>query len=238
MVGELVMEVEAIKTSLFKLNDSLIEFIKNHISLLEDGDILVVTSKIVALAEGRVNKIEDKEQIIKSEAKEIIKTPWTDLTLSERGWEINAGVDESNADEGLILLPKDSWQSAEKLQTELKEKFRVKNLGVIISDTKSVPLRIGTVGRAIGCAGFLPTKSYVGKEDLYGRKSRVTISNMADALATSAVLMMGEGDEQTPLVIIKNAPVSFTDKSLNEKDKELNLSPEQDIFSYVYRRGG
>lgn len=232
------MEVEAIKTSLFKLNDSLIEFIKNHISLLEDGDILVVTSKIVALAEGRVNKIEDKEQIIKSEAKEIIKTPWTDLTLSERGWEINAGVDESNADEGLILLPKDSWQSAEKLQTELKEKFRVKNLGVIISDTKSVPLRIGTVGRAIGCAGFLPTKSYVGKEDLYGRKSRVTISNMADALATSAVLMMGEGDEQTPLVIIKNAPVSFTDKSLNEKDKELNLSPEQDIFSYVYRRGG
>ncbi len=54
-----------------------------------------------------MNKIEDKEQIIKSEAKEIIKTPWADLTLSERGWEINAGVDESNADEGLILLPKD-----------------------------------------------------------------------------------------------------------------------------------
>jgi coenzyme F420-0:L-glutamate ligase len=231
------MQVKAIKTSLFKLNDLLIKFINNHL-VLEEGDVLVITSKIVALAEGRVGKFEDKEKIIAGEAKEIIKTPWADLTLSERGWEINAGVDESNADEGLILLPKDSWQSAEKLQTELKEMFGIKNLGVIISDTRSVPLRIGTVGRVIGCAGFLPIKSYVGKEDLYGRKSRVTISNIADALATSAVLMMGEGDEQTPLAIIKNAPVSFTDKSLNEKDKELNLSPEQDIFSYIYRRGG
>lgn len=114
--------------------------------------------------------------------------------------------------------------------------FGIKNLGVIISDTRSAPLRIGTVGRAIGCAGFLPTKSYVGKEDLFGRKSRVTVSNIADALATSAVFMMGEGDEQTPLVIIKDAPVSFTNKPLNEKDKELNLSPEHDIFSYIYKQ--
>lgn len=232
------MEILPIKTPVFKVNQSLINFIKFNVKELSEGDVLVITSKIVALAEGRVGKIEDKEQIIKSEAKEIIKTSWADLTLSERGWEINAGVDESNADEGLILLPKDSWQSAEKLQTELKEMFGIKNLGVIISDTKSIPLRIGTVGRVIGCAGFLPIKSYVGEKDLYGRKSRVTISNIADALATSAVLMMGEGDEQTPLAIIKNAPVSFTDKSLNKKDKELNLSPEQDIFSYVYKRGG
>ena len=232
------MEILAIKTPVFKVNQSLIDFIKFNVKELSEGDVLVITSRIVALAEGRVGKIEDREQIIKSEADEIIKTPWVNLTLSERGWEINAGVDESNADEGLILLPKDSWQSAELLLESLKEHYKVKNLGVIISDTRSVPLRIGTVGRAIGCAGFLPIKSYVGKEDLYGRKSRVTISNMADALATSAVLMMGEGDEQTPLAIIENAPVSFTDKSLNEKDKELNLSPEQDIFSYIYRRGG
>ncbi len=112
----------------------------------------------------------------------------------------------------------------------------VKNLGVIISDTRSVPLRIGTAGRAIGVAGFLPIKSYIDKEDLFGRKSRVTISNLADALATSAVLMMGEGNEQTPLAVIKNAPVSFINKPLNEKDKDLNLPPEQDIFAYVYKR--
>ncbi len=92
------------------------------------------------------------------------------------------------------------------------------------------------MGRAIGVEGFLPIKNYIGREDLYGRKSRVTISNVADALATSAVLMIREGDEQTPLAIIKNAPVTFTNKLLNEKDKELNLTHDQDIFSYIYRR--
>ena len=113
------MQITPIKTTLFKVGDSVIKFIKNHV-VLEDEDILVITSKVVALAEGRVGKIEDGEHIIKSEAKEIIKTPWVDLTFSDRGWEINAGVDESNADDGLILLPKDSFHSAELLLKILK----------------------------------------------------------------------------------------------------------------------
>lgn len=91
------------------------------------------------------------------------------------------------------------------------------------------------MGRAIGVAGFLPIKSYVGKEDLYGRESRVTTSNIADALASSAVLVMGEGSEQTPLAQIKNAPVTFTKEVLSDEDKKLHLLPEEDIFSYIYQ---
>ncbi len=228
------MQVLPIKTSLFKINDSLFEFIKAHMPELQEGDILAVTSKIVALSEGRVGKIEDKEKIIHREAKKVIETPWASLTLTERGWEINAGVDESNAEDGLILLPEDSFHSAELLVENLKEHYKIKNLGVIITDTRSVPLRVGTVGRALGVAGFLPIKSYVGAEDLYGRKSRVTTSNVADALAASAVLVMGEGSERSPLAVIKNAPVYFIGGLLSEESKQLNLSVEQDIFTNIY----
>ncbi len=229
------MQVLPIKTTLFKINDSLFEFIKAHLPELREGDILAVTSKIVALSEGRVGKIADKEKIIRKEAKEVIETPWASLTLTERGWEINAGVDESNADHQLILLPKDSFVSAENLLEKLKEHYKIKNLGIIITDTKSTPLRVGTVGRALGVAGFLSIKSYVGKEDLYGKESRVTTSNVADALATTAVYVMGEGNEQTPLAIIKEAHVTFIEGPLNEEFKKLNLSVAQDIFTHIYR---
>ena len=230
------MEILAIKTSIFKANQSLFDFIKLNVQALSDGDVLVITSKLVALSEGRVGKLEDKEKIIRDEAEEIIETPWAFLTLTERGWEINAGVDESNADDGLILMPKDSFSSAELILRQLKNHFGLKNLGVIITDSKSLPLRLGTVGRMVGCAGFVPTKSYLDQEDLFGRKSRMTISNVADALSSAAVLVMGEGDEQSPLSVIKQAPVVFIDRELSVKEKNMQILPEHDIFSYVYKQ--
>ena len=229
------MEILPVKTPIFKTNQSLFDFIKSNVQILSEGDILVITSKLVALSEGRVGKIEDKEKIIREEAEDIIETAWAYLTLTSRGWEINAGVDESNADNQLILLPKDSFSSAEILLEKLKSYYKISRLGIIVTDTRSMPLRVGTVGRAIGLAGFLPIKSYVGKEDLYGRESRLTASNVADALASSAVLMMGEGSEQTPFSIIKSAPVTFTDEVLSEADKKLFLLPDEDIFAHVFR---
>ena len=202
--------------------------------VLEEGDILVITSKIVALSEGKISEIENKEKIIKTQADKIINTPWAFLTFSQRGWEINLGIDESNA-EGIIFLPDNLWQLVEKIQDNLKSFFKLEKLGVIISDTKSLPLRAGTMGRALACAGFLPTKNYIGEEDLFKRKSRVTISNVVDALTAAAVLEMGEGKEQTPLAVIKNANVDFVCRKLNAEEKELNISPEQDIFSFVYK---
>ena len=103
---------------------------------------------------------------------------------------------------------------------------------MIITDTRSTPLRVGTLGRAIGYAGIKPLKSYIGKRDLYGRKSRVTISNHVDALAVSAVLTMGEGNERIPLVIIREAPVQF---SQNQKREELNIPAQKDLFSSIYK---
>lgn len=120
------MIVKAIKTALFKENDSLKSFIKKHASSLEEGDILIITSKIVALAEGRVDKVEDKIKLIHKESKKVIETPWALLTLTNDGWGINAGVDESNAQNKLILLPKDSFKTAKLLCKNIKKEFSIR----------------------------------------------------------------------------------------------------------------
>ncbi|MEY3784120.1 MAG: hypothetical protein RLZZ230_442 [Candidatus Parcubacteria bacterium] len=229
------MQIIGIKTPLFTEEKSLIDFITKNIPKLNDGDILAITSKIVALSENRIAKIEEKDSLIIQESKKTITTPWATLTLQNDGWGINAGIDESNANELLILLPKNPTKTAEILCNSLKKQYGILNLGLIITDTRSVPLRVGTIGRTLGFFGFNPLKDYIGRDDLFGRKSRVTQSNVSDALAAAAVLIMGEGDERIPLVQIKNAPVVFTKgQSLSKKEANLFLLPENDIYSYLF----
>ena len=232
------MKVTAVKTPIFKEKDNLINFINNQIHSLEEGDIVVVTSKIVALSQGRVGEIKDKEKLIKQNSQRTIKTPWALLTLVNGEWCINAGIDESNAKNKIILLPKNPFEIAEQIQKKLKKRFSLKHLGVIITDTKSMPLRVGTIGKPIAYTGFNPLKSYIGKKDLFGRKSRLTQSNIADALTASAVLVMGEGNEQIPIVIIKNAPIEFTNKKISKKYNNLAHPPKTDIYARVYKNTG
>ncbi|MEK7669005.1 MAG: coenzyme F420-0:L-glutamate ligase [Patescibacteria group bacterium] len=227
------MQILAIKTPIFKENENLINFLHKQINSLNDNDIIVITSKIIALSQGRTGKIKDKEKLIKKNSQKIIETPWALLTLTEGEWCINAGIDESNAKNNVILLPKNPFKVAEQIQKNLLKHFSLKHIGVIITDTKSIPLRVGTVGRPIAYIGFNPLRSYIGKKDLFGRKSRLTQSNIADALATSAVLVMGEGIEQIPIVIIKNAPIEFTNKKTFKKTS-LALSPKTDIYSKIF----
>jgi F420-0:gamma-glutamyl ligase len=228
------MQINPIKTTLFQEGDSLETFVYAHVSSLKNGDILVITSKICALAERRTCTLSDKEKHIFQEAEKTIHTPWAILTLMADGWCINAGIDESNAQQSLILLPKNPFKTAETLYRKCKKKYSLTHFGIILTDTRSTPLRVGTLGRAIGYAGFKPLKSYIGKKDLFNRKSRITQSNIVDALAGAAVCTMGEGSEQTPLGIISDAPVLFSKKTLSKKDKNLFLPPEKDIFSAIF----
>jgi coenzyme F420-0:L-glutamate ligase len=230
------MEITGIKTSLFKVGENLEQFILAHVPDIKEGDILVITSKIVALSQNRIGNLEDKVKLIHKESKQVIKTPWALLTLTDDGWGINAGVDESNANNHLILLPKAPFSVASTLQKKIKKRFSLKKCGILITDTRSAPLRIGTTGRAIGFAGFRPIRSYISKKDLFGRKSRFTKSNLVDALAGSAVLLMGEGDEQVPLVVIRNAPVNFLSRNPDAKEKILHMNPQVDIFKSVFNK--
>jgi coenzyme F420-0:L-glutamate ligase len=231
------MEIIGLKTVLFNSQDNLLDFLDREIKQLKNGEVVVITSKIVALAEGRTGEITDKKKIIKKEAQKVIETPWASLTLTSDGWCLNAGIDESNADRQLILTPTEPFRTAWQIRQHLIKKFKLKHLGLIITDTKSLPLRRGTVGRTLGYAGFEALKSYVGKKDLFGRANRLTKTNVADALSASAVLVMGEGNERTPLAIIKDAPVKFINQDISlSKEKNLSLPPDKDIFAKVYKQ--
>lgn len=230
------MEIKAIKTKVFKPNEDLFSFIENNVLKLKDGSVLVVTSKIVSLSEGRVENIEDdktRERLIKAESEWAMRTKYTWLTIKDNMVMSSAGIDESNANGKIILLPHDSFLAATKIRTWLKKKYQLKNIGVIITDSRLLPLRAGIVGIALGYAGFKGVRDYRGKSDIFGRHLKLSITDVADSLATAAVLVMGEGSERQPLAIISGAPVEFRDK-INRHELDINI--KEDLYLPLFQK--
>ena len=190
------MLIQPVHTAIFKAGDSLEDFIARFIPAVSENSIIVVTSKIVAVSQRRIVPGGSAEKVrwIKKESEKYIRTKWCYLTLKNGQWCANAGIDESNSQEGgLILLPKDPYRDANKLRKKLRKQYRVKKLGVIITDSRIFPLRLGVTGVAIGYAGFQGIRNYIGLKDLFGRRIMMTKTNVADSLAAAAVLEMGEG---------------------------------------------
>ena len=230
------MQVKPIKTRIFKEKENLASFVCKYVRRIPEKSVLVVTSKIVALSEGRTAAVLDekhKESIIKQESNFAIKTKFAWLTLKDGMILASAGVDESNANGKLVLLPKDSWRSAKSLRLKIMKKFGLKTLGVLITDSRLAPLRKGALGIALGYAGLEGLRDYKGKKDIFGRELMISRTNVADALATAAVLSMGEGDERQPLALIRNAPVIFTNKQ--NKD-DLIIPLEDDLYVPFFAR--
>ncbi|MFA6355097.1 MAG: coenzyme F420-0:L-glutamate ligase [Candidatus Paceibacterota bacterium] len=230
------MKVISIKTKIFKEGEDLINFIKSHIKKLEENSILVVTSKIVALSEGRVAKVKDEKEkieLIKRESQFAMKTKYTWLTIKDGMVLAAAGVDESNAGGKIVLLPKDSFKVAIYIRNILLKFYKVKNLGIIITDSRLMPLRAGVVGIALGYAGFKGVRNYIGKKDLFGRKLKMSRTDVADSLATAAVYLMGEGSECQPLAVITDSKVEFK----NKIDKnELKIDIKEDIYQPLFEK--
>lgn len=236
------MKIQAFKTQIFKEGDDLIKFITKSIQKVKEGDIIVVTSKIVALSEGRVVIIKsekEREALIKRESQFAMRTKFSThksyvwITIKDGMVLASAGIDESNANGKTILLPKDSFTSASKIRKALQKYYKVKNIGVLISDSRLLPLRAGVVGVALGYAGFKGVKSYIKTPDIFGRMLEFSRTDVADSLATSAVLLMGEGNECQPLAVIQDAPVVFTDK-LNKS--ELYIDPKDDMYQPLFEK--
>lgn len=230
------MKIKAIKTRIFKQNEDIFSFIEKYIPNISEKDILVITSKIVALSEGRLVNVFDektKQDIIKQESDFVLPTKYVCLTVKDGIVMANAGIDESNADDSLILLPKDSFKTAVKVRNYFKKKYNLKDLGVIITDSRCLPLRAGITGVALGYAGFKGLKDYTKKLDIFGRPFQYSRVDVADSLATAAVLCMGEGDERQPLAIIKNASVEYADK-LNRN--ELKIDIQEDIYKPLFEK--
>src|SRR3989344_3216380 len=224
------MIVRPIKTRVFQERENLFSFIVKHIKSIREKSILVITSKIVALSEGRTVVAKDKkakEKIIRKESSFAMSTKYVWLTLKDGMLMASAGIDESNANGKLILLPRDSYKTSSEIRNRLKKYFGVKKLGVLITDSRTAPLRAGVTGVALGYAGFGGIKDYRGKPDIFGRKFHFSRVNIADSLATSAIFVMCEGNEQCPLAVIEKAPVNFCEKILQ---KELIIDIEEDMY--------
>lgn len=229
------MLVQAIKTRKFlPPKDDLWDLLLS-IKSLKENSIVAVTSKVVAIGEGRCIPFEEitKDELAIKEADKYIprdQSPggWILHTIKNNMLIASSGVDESNGGNFYVLWPKDPQQSAKKIWEFLRKKFRVKSIGVIITDSRLIPLRRGVVGIAIGYFGFKPLKDYRKKKDIFGREFKMETSNLPDSLASAAVLEMGEGAEQTPIAIITEVPhIEFIAKS---SDDDFGIPEKEDMF--------
>lgn len=223
--------------------DNLDKLLKPLIPLLQEKTIVVITSKVISIVEGNcieISKVKDKDDLIKKEAdfyleRKNVPGGWLMHTLKNGTLIPTAGIDESNSNGYFILWPKNPEKSAQKIWRFLKEKTNLKNLGVIITDSHSEPLRRGLVGISIAHFGIKPLYDYRGEQDLFGRELKVSLSNIPDSLAAGSVMLMGEGSEQTPVVLISDLPksVEFIQKKFISKKQfsSFQVPLEEDLFS-------
>ena len=228
------MKLTAIRTDVFEMNADLPAFIRKFVAPVPENCVLVVSSKIVALWKGYSVPYEgtqQKETLIKQHSQAVLKTSLAWLTIKDGMVMTNAGIDESNANGKLILLP-DCYACAQELRAALLKMWNVHNLGIIVTDSMILPLRAGVVGGAVGYAGFRGIKDLRGKQDIFGRKLVTTLVDVADSLASAASLLMGEAAEQTPLCLIEDAPVVFTSKT---DRKEIKYPIEDDLYAPLFK---
>ena len=160
---------------------------------LRDGDIVVITSKVVSKAEGRV-VAGDREAAIEAETVRLVaRRGTTSIVENHLGLIMAAaGVDASNVEGGrVVLLPTDPDRSARSLRAELARQTGA-NVAVLISDTSGRPWREGQTDIAIGCAGLQPVQSFAGSQDTYGNPLAVTAPAIADEIAGLAELASGK----------------------------------------------
>jgi coenzyme F420-0:L-glutamate ligase/coenzyme F420-1:gamma-L-glutamate ligase len=178
---------------------------------LQDGDILVVTSKIVSKAEGRVITGDRDAAITQETVRVVARRGPTTISQTRHGLVMAAaGVDESNTEPGtLVLLPVDPDASAEALRKGITERAGAR-IGVIITDTMGRPWRAGQTDAAIGAAGVTPLRDHRGQTDTYGSVLEVTVAAVADEIAAAADLLK-QTTTGVPVAIVRGLPDLVTD---------------------------
>ncbi len=233
------MQLLAIKTPLIRPGDDiaciLIDAMASSGIRPQENDILVLAESAVATAEGRVvdlktvklsknavllSKLYDtdprKMELIIRESDEIVGgIPGVVVTITKGVLSPSAGIDNSNAPDGhVVLLPEDPKKSAARIREKLMAEYGC-NIAVIIGDSRTQPLRLGCVGIALGCAGIEPVEDVRGKTDLFGKPLLITRRATADNLVSAAEIVMGEADEGIPAVLIRDAPATFITGSVD-----------------------
>ncbi len=216
---------------------------------IEREDIVAVSSKVISYCEGRIVNLSDVKpseealelsrickldpslcELIVNEADEVLGcVEGFVLTLKFGMLCPNAGIDTSNAPEGFaVLYPKDPKRSADLLRGYLERSLD--DVGVVITDSRILPLRRGVCGIALAYSGFRALVDERGKPDLFGKPLKNTFRNLADMIACASQLLMGEANEGIPIVILRGLEVEF-----GEFEDDLTLEMERCLYRPLWR---
>ena len=253
------IEFYGVKTPLIDAADSnivdiILEALNSNEVKLQDKDIIIIASKVISIIEGcqipfcNITHIRQEAkhtaeiagldprfvEVVFQEADEVLGVvPGAVLALRDNILQANAGVDQSNSggEDFLIVLPRDPIRTAERVRKDIIGRT-TKQIGVIIADSKTHPLRRGTSGFALAVSGFRPLIDDIGTLDLYGRPMHITTRAIADNLVCGAEILMGETNQRVPIVIARGCEeITFEgSEEIKEYNDQMKISPQLCIY--------
>jgi F420-0:gamma-glutamyl ligase len=233
------MKATAIRTRKVTAGACTIEdLLDESLPSLGERSVLVVTSKVVSLCENCTLPLEGTNlpRLVRDEAEWYMPDDKPRhgymTTIAHDMLTLNSGVDESNADGRYVLWPLNPQATANKIRQYLVKRFGLKEVAVVLVDSSFIPLRWGAIGLSLSHSGIEPVRSYADKSDLFGRPLRLSRTNIVDSLATTATLLMGEGNEQTPLAVIEDIPnVTFMQRDPSAQEiAARHTPPHEDMY--------
>jgi len=249
------MEIRIIPVKIDEELDNMEDFLKTLgdklEGILEEGDVVVIASKILLKVRGLYIQLDDVkpsdkavklanlynmdpryvELILSYSDKVLGGVDKVLLTYAGKVLTANAGLDRKNIGGGRVSLPPYLLRGVSKeIYEYLLKRLGVK-VGVVITDSVVHPLRMGTRLYAVDLYGFEPIKDYRGKEDIFGRNIVFTRMNLADEISSAAHLVMGEGREKIPVAIIKGLKLSLVERDLTQ---EIHIDPKECLYKDLY----
>lgn len=259
------MKIQALKTPIVEPGADLWPMIKSAIQTqigdLPENSVLALSSKIISYSQNRLVAktaadladqnvlLAHKQALVRSEAEFYLEPSDSKyqlmFTLKNGNLAVFAGIDESNAGDNFVLWPEKLPEFLADLWQKIRAEFKVQNFGLVVTDSKTYPLRWGVTGTCLGHCGFAALHDCRGQKDLFGRKMQMEQVNVAEAVAVAAVLEMGEVAEQTPLALVSNiSPITFQDHSPTTAElAALKIEPQDDFFEpmlnkVIWKKGG
>lgn len=236
------MKIKAYKTKILQAGEPIEQLIIDTFDSIPENSIITIVSKAFSFAENRfVKKItgttEEKHELAKQECDFYLDASVSRynllLTIKRNCMFFNGGIDESNSDDMYTLWPTDPQKSVNAVWNFIRSRYAVKNVGVIMTDSKTFPLSWGVVGHGIVFCGFNPLKDYRGTKDIFGREMQMERLSMVQSFATAACLEMGEGNEQRPIALISEIQqdVAWQDHVPTEAELAvLDITIDDDAF--------
>jgi len=236
------------KSSKFDVFEALLETIEKNKVKLQEGDILVISTKYISNSQGRIVNVKNikiskkgievsKKFQIKPEIAEIILRESDKIFGGVAGFVItsadnimapNAGIDKSNVKKDrVVLYPNNPFLIAEQIRRKVFLKFFI-HIGVILVDSRLMPARVGTSGVAISCAGIEPVLDMRSMKDLEGNLLKVTFQAVIDNIATIANHKMGEAAESKPFAIVRDSGAQLTNRKISPS--EMAIPPDQCVY--------